>query len=293
MFFFFEENIEGRQSTGILCSVSPSNFEKVLCHEQVYEHKVDQIYANFLGTLVQKSPILLLSDDDQLLSLIRNLQAKKVGALGKAINLKNGSIREVDIGLESMELQGKLTIADGHHRFQAFKRLLSRVTQETSMFAAITHYSSVNLFRSVLLLEGHINKQLFINELKEFCNLELVDSTHDNSALYIYTNNQWYRTYLDVSSDIPRLASEIFLDDICLSMRCFADTTLHFELLSETDKKAERALANGSHLLVLLPRNCPSTICGIAQRGRLVKQNSTFFTPKFSDCPLLHDICVV
>lgn len=287
--FFFEEDIDGFHSEGIICSISSKYFGNIHTHEKTYENKVEDLCSSFLLTSVQQTPILLISDDDRLLDLIEQLKSSRITS-DRSDNLTKQKFKKLQELIDPIMLQGKLTVADGHHRFQALQQLCSRYDLKTSIFAAITHYSFVNLYRNVLLLKSHVSKSQVLKELGAFCDIELVTSTHDVNITYIYIDKKWHRMNIDIITDKYRLASEVFMEEIFPRTNFFVNNLCSFQIISEDDTSLDKALLDDSCMILILPRTCPSVICNIGQQGRLVKQNSTSFVPKFTECPLLHNI---
>jgi uncharacterized protein (DUF1015 family) len=294
------------RSLGVLAFVGMDSIsqKRILTNEKTYPGKQKQILNSFLCEQIQKKPVLLTYDKQDLdLAMVKHHKPSQIYFFGGII-YRLWEIQEQDqVQKLSRAMNGieQFIVADGHHRIAALTQYYQNkasVSDRPCFLAFLTEKSQIVLRGfNKLLTRIDMPFQSLLDSMTPYFDVDKVNALDlvkmDKPAIYL--NNSWFNFSLknqlktSANFDIPACYVQGFLFEKILGINNDTMEEKVFAISQITPMEAlEQLVNNGIYsAAVYIPPVKETEFIYHVKSDCLFPQNSTFFSPKIT-----HDLFV-
>jgi len=300
-FFLVEFDSQEQASYGLVGSLSIKNIlgGQIHCHEAIFPEKLERIQREFSKELVQKNPIVLIANLDCILNFsppVTELKCIKSAKTKSKQTLRLFELLAEDIPDLSMI---PLCLADGHHRYHAFKNLiLSHKDWERASLASVVFPASGVLTsrKRVVFLEDSFSLAPFFHFLQRNSLVEEIHRDSKCEGIKLRFQGRWFE--IPIRLVFKKFSQRERFQDCLLFPHQFLLRLLKeskvkiktpFSLVPEEDLfQLEKDMELNRFEGFILPADNPESVMKIAFEGKILEANSTFFKPKFDNNFITH-----
>ena len=295
--YIYEFGGEGKPMRGVwaMTDLSETITDAIKRHEETVSAKVASLKTDKGSGKIEKSPILLVYQNEDLETLIDFVVAEQKPLESEWSQLGHFLYQIVDISLidrfcSAFAKLKQVYLADGHHRLEAAYALQKTVPQQISSLFVSAGSISISAFHR--LIHGiDISYVTLMEKLKQYFYVSKIPNNKPyrpdrKNRMGLYFAGEWYQ--LDLNSNLPELSEEpdtAILQDLILApvlgvtkpkedvrLSCFPDCKWD-QFLTQLD---------GSDATIgfsLYPMTADEFIA-IAEKGRFLPPKSTWIEPK-------------
>lgn len=291
-YFLLEVASEQEVSYGFVCSIPAENIfsGQIHCHENIFVGRSRRVYQDFSRDWIQRNPTLLITDIEP---FWRSYAAKRrhLKCVKTILQTDGTSYRLFELPEEIdriRSLDSSLYLADGHHRFHAFRKLYesSKDLSKASLACAIFHVSDVQTSRKGMILDQDCSVDSLFQHLSLFLPFRETDRERQCLGVKIWTKNKWYEMsfeYPEMEKIFPHVALREILDE------SDAFKEIEFNLFPEKNGLSlEEEIEKQPNGGIIFPADDPMSVLNFSLSGGLFEANSTFFQPKFPNNLITH-----
>lgn len=285
--------------TGLVCTTNLSGLinKSILPHERIYDHHVNEIVEQFKQTACQRNPVLMLTDDIDFKKKMDLFTSKAIAIKTEVNNGYTHSLSKLPEKQSEELLFSPLYVADGHHRLSALLRYYQNKGKDENQAAVMSAIFSaekvVTRTKAIIVEEFEQNESVFWKKLEKYFDIfPLTEPTNplDISEFRMFFKEKWYSLFLKTSFLENQqlnvlLGIEIlkkFVLQQILQLPSYSDCQKVKVLFEGCNISAITSKIRGKNMIgFIISADAPNKVMEVANHGRMVEANSTYFEPKF------------